>query len=92
MSYIVHRDVFGMERDDPLLDKLLKLDDMIVEKYQQGWVDDEFGPGMSLQEAEEYIKSKNYNCWPPPEPGSYETLLILVQMIKNGEIDFDGNL
>ncbi|AXG66225.1 hypothetical protein SEA_ANNADREAMY_129 [Streptomyces phage Annadreamy] len=92
MSYIVYRDVFGMDQNNPLLDKVDKLDDKVIEKYQQGWVDDEFGPGMNLQEAEEYIKSQGYNCWPPPEPHSYDTLLILVQMIKNGEIDINEYL
>ncbi|QOI67514.1 hypothetical protein SEA_BEUFFERT_135 [Streptomyces phage Beuffert] len=92
MSYIVYRDVFGLEQDDPLLEKIDKLDDKIIEKYQQGWVDDEFGPGMNLQEAEEYIKSKGYHCWPLPEPGSYDALLILAQMIKSGEIDINGYL
>jgi bifunctional DNA-binding transcriptional regulator/antitoxin component of YhaV-PrlF toxin-antitoxin module len=90
MSYIVYRDVYGMEQNDPLIELIDKLDDKIIEKYQQGYVDDEFGQGMNLQEAEEYVKSKGYNCYPFPEPNGYDTLLILVQMIKNGEVDFDG--
>ncbi|UTN92373.1 hypothetical protein SEA_STIGMA_138 [Streptomyces phage Stigma] len=89
MSYIVYRDVFGMDQEDTLLDKIDKLDDEIIKRYQQGYVDDEFGPGMSLEEAEAYVKEKGYHCYPFPEPRSFDTLLILYKMIENGEINFE---
>lgn len=89
MSYIVHRDVFDMNNEDPLLDKLDRLDDEIIKVYQQGYVDDEFGPGMSLEEAEAYVKEKGYNCYPFPEPNSFDTLLILYKMIESGKVKFD---
>lgn len=89
MSYIVYRDVFGMDHDDPLIDKLDKLDDKIIERYQQGYVEDEIGPGISIEEAEAYYKERGYGNFCPPSPNSFDALLILYKMIKSGEIRFD---
>ncbi|WMI33521.1 hypothetical protein SEA_PHREDRICK_145 [Streptomyces phage Phredrick] len=91
MSYIVWRDLLDMDENDPIFERVNGLDDIIVQKYQQGWVEDEFGQGWTIEQAEEYMKEKGYPAF-FPEPSSYNTLLILVHMIKNGEIDLNGNL
>lgn len=91
MSYIVWRDLLDMDENDPLFERVNGLDDIIVQKYQQGWVEDEFGQGWTIEQAEEYMKEKGYPCI-LPEPSSYNTLLILMYMIKNGEIDLNENL
>jgi predicted 3-demethylubiquinone-9 3-methyltransferase (glyoxalase superfamily) len=91
MSYIVWRDLLDMEEDDPIFERVNGLDDIIIQKYQQGWVEDEFGYGWTIGQAEEYMEEKGYPV-SFPEPSSYDTLLILIYMIKNGEIDLNGNL
>lgn len=89
MSYIVYRDVFDMNHDDPLIGKIDKLDDEIIRRYQQGYVDDEFTPGMTIEEAEAYYKENGYTTWGLPYPGSFDALLILYKMIQSGEVKFD---
>lgn len=88
MSYIVFRDLFGLDDEDPLVHQIDKIDDMVIKKYQEGYVKDEFGSHFTLETAEEYCKERGY-CTAWPMPNSFDTLLILHDMIKNGEIDFD---
>ncbi|XAO35318.1 hypothetical protein SEA_FRANCOB_143 [Streptomyces phage Francob] len=88
MSYIVFRDIFGLDEDSEIVNYIDKIDDIIIRKYQEGYVQDEFGSDMTLEAAEEYCKEKGYNmAW--PMPNSFDALLILHQMIKNGEIEFE---
>lgn len=88
MSYIVFRDVFDLDDEDPLLSKIDKLDDIIIQKYQEGYVKDEFGYDETLESAEKYCKERGYStAW--PMPNSFDTLLILHKMIENGEFNFE---
>ncbi|UUG69450.1 hypothetical protein SEA_SHAM_138 [Streptomyces phage Sham] len=88
MSYIVFRDVFGLSDDDPLVEWIDKIDDLVIQKYQEGYVKDEFGSHFTLESAEEYCKERGY-CTAWPMPNSFDALLILHNMIKNGEIEFE---
>ncbi len=91
MSYIVSRDIFGMEFEDDLLTKIDRLDDEIIRRYQEGWVRDEYGPNWTMEMAIEDYKKRGYIGEPfPSGPGSFDTLLILHKMIESGEVKFDG--
>lgn len=81
MSYIVWRDLLGMDENDPLKDRLDGLDDEIILRYQNGWAEDEFFPGATLKDAEEYYKERK-QFFSAPDPSSFDTLLILARMIK----------
>lgn len=88
MSYIVFRDLFDLKDDDPLVTEIDRIDDLIIRKYQEGYVRDEFGSDFTLEMAEKYCKEKGYStAW--PYPNSFDALLILHVMIKNGEIEWD---
>lgn len=87
MSFIVSRDMFGMGFEDALRDYIDKLDDRIIERYQLGWVHDEFGSNWTMEMAREYYEEKGMHFC-PPDPSSYDTLLILYKMIENGELEF----
>lgn len=88
MSFIVSRDIFGMGFEDPLRDLIDKLDDQIIERYQLGWVHDEFGSHWNIEMAKEYYKERGIPFF-APEPSSYDTLLILYKMIESGEVEFN---
>jgi hypothetical protein len=88
MSYIVFRDIFGLKDDDPVVSWIDGIDDIVIRKYQEGYVKDEFGSDCTLESAEKYCKERGYNtAW--PMPNSFDALLILHNMIKNGEINFE---
>lgn len=88
MSFIVSRDVFGMDFTDPIREYIDKLDDVIIARYQLGWVHDEFGSNWTMEMAKEYYEEKGMHFC-PPDPSSYDTLLILYKMIENDEIEFN---
>jgi predicted 3-demethylubiquinone-9 3-methyltransferase (glyoxalase superfamily) len=88
MSFSVSRDIFGMDFEDPLRDLIDKIDDQIIEKYQLGWVHDEFGNDWDIEKAREYYKERNIPFF-IPEPSSYDALLILYKMIESGEVEFN---
>lgn len=87
MSFSVSRDIYAMDFQDPLRDLIDELDDRIIEKYQLGWVHDEFGNNFTVEQAKEHYKERNVPFF-MPEPSSYDTLLILYKMIESGEVEF----
>ena len=88
MSFIVSRDMFNMGFEDPLRDYIDGLDDKIIERYQLGWIHDEFGSNWNIDMAKEYYKERGIPFF-VPEPSSYDTILILYKMIENGEVEFN---
>ena len=88
MSYIVFRDLLDLDGDSNAVKYIDAIDDIIIQKYQEGYVKDEFGSDYTLESAEEYCKEKGY-CYAWPMPNSFYALLILHEMIKNGEIKFE---
>lgn len=88
MSYIVSRDLLGLKDDSNTVSYIDTIDDIIIKRYQEGYVEDEFGSGTTLEEAEAYCNERGYSiAW--PMPNSFDALLILHEMIKNGEVRFE---
>lgn len=84
MSYIVYRDLFGLDEDSLLVEQIDALDDEIIRRYQEGYVKEEFGSHFTLETAEEYCKEKGYSlAW--PHPNSFDTLMILHHMMMELE-------
>jgi len=72
-----------MKQDDGVLKFIESLDDEIISRFQQGWIEDEYGSGWNMKMVREHHKSNSSPCM-IPEPSSFDTLLILYKMLKDG--------
>lgn len=84
MSYNVSRDLVDIHPESSVYKLLDKLDDEITRRYQEGWARDAYGSGWTVRRVQNYCTE---NGWPfsAPNPSSFDALLILHDMIKNGE-------
>jgi len=72
-----------MKQDDGVLKFIESLDDEIISRFQQGWIEDEYGSGWNMKMVREHHKSNSSPCM-IHEPSSFDTLLILYKMLKDG--------
>lgn len=84
MSYIVSRDLVDIHPESSVYKLIDKLDDEIIRRYQEGWARDEYGQDWTIVKVQNYCKENN-RPFSAPYPSSFDALLILHDMIKNGE-------